>query len=147
MLTTSGYGKNIHENINAVVADGKFNQAVLRRALGKKSKGVFESPIPLSVMFKDAKKFDIQNPIIGNLLSQVNANKISDAKVKQLLGQAKDEELQARLDRLRKRIDKSDDEDNNNNNNNNINFDDSNMMIIMLVEKNYVENKVILDDR
>ena len=48
------------------------------------------------------KKIDIQNPIIGNLLSQVNANKISDAKVKQLLGQAKDEELQARLDRLRR---------------------------------------------
>ena len=70
------------------------------------------------------KKFDIQNPIIGNLLSQVNANKISDAKVKQLLGQAKDEELQARLDRLRKRIDKSDDDDINNNNN--IDFDDSN---------------------
>ena len=70
------------------------------------------------------KKSDIQNPIIGNLLSQVNANKISDAKVKQLLGQAKDEELQARLDRLRKRIDKSDDDDINNNNN--IDFDDSN---------------------
>ena len=38
LLATSGYGKNIHENINAVVADGKFNQAVLRRALGKKVK-------------------------------------------------------------------------------------------------------------
>ena len=75
-------------------------------------------------MFKDAKKIDIQNPIIGNLLSQVNANKITDAKVKQLLGQGKDEELQARLDRLRKRIDKSGDDDNNNNNNN-INFDHS----------------------
>ena len=48
----------------------------------KKNKGFFESPIPFSVTFKDAKKFDIQNPIIGNLLSQVNANKISDAKVK-----------------------------------------------------------------
>ena len=70
------------------------------------------------------KKIDIQNPIIGNLLSQVNANKISDAKVKQLLDQAKNEELQPRLDRLRKRIDKSNDDDNNNNNNN-INFDDS----------------------
>ena len=81
-------------------------------------------PIPLSVTFKDANKFDIQNPIIGNLLSQVNANKISDAKVKQLLDQAKNEELQPRLDRLRKRIDKSNDDDNNNNNNN-INFDDS----------------------
>ena len=147
LLAASDYGKNIQENINAVVADGKFNQAVVRRALDEKDKGVFESPIPLSVTFKDQKEIHIQNPIIGNLLSQVNANKISDAKVKQLLGQAKDEELQARLDRLRKRIDKSDDEDNNNNNNNNINFDDSNMMIIMLVEKNYVENKVILDDR
>ena len=77
----------------------------------------------LSVAFKDVKNADIQNPIFGNLLSQVNANKISDAKVKQLLGQAKDEELQARLDRLRKRIDGSNDDDNNNNNN--INFDDS----------------------
>ena len=105
-------------------------------------------------MFKDAKKIDIQNPIIGNLLSQVNANKISDAKVKQLLGQAKDEELQARLDRLRKRTDKA-------------------MimiitiiiiiiiiiiivitlilmivrkMMIVLVEKNYVKDTVILND-
>ena len=57
----------------------------------------------------------------------------SDAKVKQLLVQAKDEELQARLNRLRKRIDNSDDDDDDNNNNNcntttnnnNINFDDS----------------------
>ena len=107
-----------------VVTDGNFNQAVALRAPDQKNKGAFELPIPLSVMFKDAKKIDIQNPIIGNLLSQVNANKITDAKVKQLLGQGKDEELQARLDRLRKRIDKSGDDDNNNNNNN-INFDHS----------------------
>ena len=82
LLATSDYGKNISENISAVVADGKFNQAVVRRALDQKSKGVFESPIPLSVTCKDAKKIDIQNPIIGNLLNQVNANKISDAKLK-----------------------------------------------------------------
>ena len=55
MLTTSDYGKNIQENIDAVVADGKFNQVVVRRALDQKKKGVFESPIPLSVTFKDAK--------------------------------------------------------------------------------------------
>ena len=124
MLATSDYGKNIQEIINAVVADGKFNQAVVRRALDQKNKGVFELPIPISVTFKDAKKIDIQNSIIGNLLSQVNANKISDAKVKQLLDQAKNEEHQARLDRLSKRIDKSNDDDNNNNNDN-INFGDS----------------------
>ena len=58
--------------------------------------------------------------------------KIGHAKVKQLLVQAKDEELQGRLDRLRKIIDKIYDVDNNNNNNNddnnnnNINFYDRN---------------------
>ena len=124
LLATSDYGKNIQENINAVVADGNFNQPVVHRALDQKNKGVFESPIQLSITLKVAEKFDIQNPIIGNLLSQVNANKISDAKVKQLLDQAKDEELQATQDRLRKRIDKSDDDDDDdddddNNNNNN----------------------------
>ena len=47
--------------------------------------------------------------------------KIKDAKVKQLFAQAKYDEIQARLNSLRKRIYKSDD------NNNNTNFDDSNV--------------------
>ena len=55
LLATYDYGKTIQENINAVVADGKFNQAVVCRALDQKNKGVFESPIPLSVMFKHTK--------------------------------------------------------------------------------------------
>ena len=93
LLATSD-GRNIQEKINAVVADGKFNQDVVRRALHKKNKEVFESPIPLSVTFKDAKKFDIQIPVIGNLLSQLNANKIRYAKVKQLISEAKHQELQ-----------------------------------------------------
>ena len=93
LLATSD-GRNIQEKINAVVADGKFNQDVVRRALDKKNKEVFESPIPLSVTFKDAKKFDIQIPVIGNLLSQLNANKIRYAKVKQLISEAKHQELQ-----------------------------------------------------
>ena len=57
--------------------------------------------------------------MIENVLSEVNANKISDARVKQLLGQAKDDEIQARLKMWRERIDKS------HNNNNNTNFEDS----------------------
>ena len=48
-----------------VVTDGNFNQAVALRAPDQKNKGAFELPIPLSVMFKDAKKIYIQNPIIG----------------------------------------------------------------------------------
>ena len=70
-------------------------------------------------------KTNIQNPIIRNLLSQINAKKISDARVKQLLGQTKDEELQARLDKLKKELIKIINDDDNNNNNNNINSGDS----------------------
>ena len=33
LLATSYYGRDIQENINTIVADGKFNQAVVRRAL------------------------------------------------------------------------------------------------------------------
>ena len=119
----SDYGRNIQKNINNVVSDGGFNQAVVRRALDQKIKGVFESPILLSVTVKDAKKCYIQNPIIANLLSQVNANKISNAKVKQLLGQAKLKNFKLGQISLKKN-DKSDDDDVSNNNNN-INFDDS----------------------
>ena len=79
-----------------------------------KNKGVFESPTPLSVTFKDTNKFIIQNPVTGNLLSQVNTNKITDAKVKQLLGEAKDEELRARSDRLTKIIHNRNDNNDNN---------------------------------
>ena len=67
LLATSDYGRNIQENINSVVACRKFDQAVVRRVLDQKNKGVFESPTPLSVTFKDARKFDIKNPILGNL--------------------------------------------------------------------------------
>ena len=113
----------------------------------KKNKGVFESPIPLSVTFKDAKKIDIQNAIIGNLLSQINASKISDAKVKQILNQTKDQEFQDRLDELRKRID-LDEDDNNSNNNNSLMIATMMMMmmitiiIIMMEEKNNVEDTI-----
>ena len=38
LLATSNYGKNIQENINAVLATGKFNQVVVHRALDQKLK-------------------------------------------------------------------------------------------------------------
>ena len=71
---TSSYGRNIQENINSAVTDGKFNNALVRHVLDEKNKGVFTSSNPLSVTFKDAKKIDVQNPVIGNLLSYANPN-------------------------------------------------------------------------
>ena len=47
------------------------------------------------------KKFDIRNPILGNLFTQVNANQVSGKRVKELLGNIKNDEIQRRLDELR----------------------------------------------
>ena len=55
LLARNNYGRNIQENINAVLSDEKINKAVVHRALDQTNKGVFTSPIPLSVTFKDAK--------------------------------------------------------------------------------------------
>ena len=39
-----------------------LNQAFVPRVLDQKNKGVFESPMPLSIRFKDTKVFDIKKP-------------------------------------------------------------------------------------
>ena len=73
LLATSKYWKNIQENINSVVTDGQFHNVALRHLTDEKNKGVFKSLNLLSVTFKDANKFDAQNPVVGNLLSQVKS--------------------------------------------------------------------------
>ena len=110
LLATSSYCRNIQENVSSVVTDGKLNNALVRHVLDEKNKGVFTSSNPLSVTFKDAKKFDVQNPIIGNLLSQVNANQIGEKEVKELFSKAEDEKICRRLDSLRRYNDDGGDE-------------------------------------
>ena len=73
----------------------------MRHLLDERNKGVFESPIPLSITFKDAKKFDVQNPVIGNIMSQVYANQLTDAQVKKLLSEGEEAKIRLRLGALR----------------------------------------------
>ena len=90
----------------------RFNNVALRHILHEKDKGVFKSQNPLSITFKGANKFDIQNPVVENLLSQVSASTLTDAQVKKLLGEAEDAKIKARLDALRNfRGDNDDNED------------------------------------
>ena len=109
---TSDYGKNIQEGISSVVNDGHFNNAAIRHLFDDENKDVFKSPTSFSVTFKDANKFDVQNPVIGNLLSQVNANQLIDKQVKKILDEGEDLKIRARLDALRNNTDGNDvDED------------------------------------
>ena len=71
------------------------------------------------------KNFDIQKPIIGGLLSQVETNKLENNILKQKLEDLKNREIASRLIGLRLSSSKSNNNNNNNNNNNSDDDDDS----------------------
>ena len=116
LLATSDYGDEIQEDLNAIIGyDEKFNNAIVRHALDLKSKAIFCNPNPLNVTFHDVKKFDLVNPVIGKLATQVKASKLTDYELtKKILGQGETDKLQNRFELFKKGLDEvinDDDED------------------------------------
>ena len=95
LLVTGDIGKSIQENLKLVVTDGKRNDAIIVHALDPKDKHILVNPNPLQITFKDIKKFDAQNPIIGKVLTQRETSKLSDKRIKERLRQLKDREIEA----------------------------------------------------
>ena len=112
---TSDYGNEIQEDLNVIVGyDEKFNNAIVRHALDLKNEAVFHNPNPLNVTFRDVKKFDVLNPVIGKLATQLKASKLTDYELmKKILGQGETDKLQNRFDLFRGLgVDDSDDDEN-----------------------------------
>ena len=103
LLATSDCGNEIQEDLNAIVGhDEKFNNAIVRHSLDLKDEAVFRNPNPLNITFHDMKKFDLVNPVIGKLATQVKASKLTDYELtKNLLMQGEIDQLQNRLDKLK----------------------------------------------
>ena len=76
MLATTKYGDKIQEDLNAIVRyNEKCANAIVRHSLDLKDEAIFWNPNPINVTFHDMKKFDLVNPVIGKLASQVKASK------------------------------------------------------------------------
>ena len=72
IFTTTDYEHEIQQDLNAIVGfDKKFNNSIVRHALDLKNEAIFRNPNPLNVTFQDVKKFDLVNPVIGKLATQV----------------------------------------------------------------------------
>ena len=56
----------------------------------------------LILLHQNAKKFNVQNLIIGNIISQVNANQIGEKGAKKLFVRAEDERIRRRLEDLKR---------------------------------------------
>ena len=81
LLASSGIAENIQEEINLVVTDDKLNDAAVRRALDPVYKKVLGKQSPFKVVFKDISKFDTQNPITGNLVTEIESGKLTDTSI------------------------------------------------------------------
>ena len=117
-LATGLLQDSVQQSLNVKVTNGGFNDAAVRRELDLKYPSIMKKLNPIDFDFKDEAKFDVQNPIIGSLVTQVQKNKTNEkAILNQVSGvpSTKDIELAKRLVNLRG-------ETNNNNNNNNNNF-------------------------
>ena len=115
LLATSDFGNEIQDDFNAIVGyDEKFTNAIVRHSLDLKDEVIFWNPNPLNVTFHDMKKFDLVNPIIGKLASQVKASKLTDYEItKKFLPKHEADEIQNRLDKLRYGTNKDDNDDDN----------------------------------
>ena len=100
----------MQEDLNAIVDyDEKFNNAIVRHALDLKNAGIFQNPSPLKLIFSDDKIFDLQNPIIEKLATQVKASKLNeDQLTKTILMQDQISNIENRLEELRKPINVND---------------------------------------
>ena len=110
LLATSDYCNEVQDDLNAIVGyDEKFNNAIARHSLDLKDEAIFCNPNPSNVTFHDMKKFDLVNPVIGKLASQVRTSKFTDYELtKKLLEQGEIDKLQLRLDALKYGINKDD---------------------------------------
>ena len=75
-MATSNFGNEIQEYLNAIVGfDEKFNNAIVRHSLDLKDQAIFRNPNPINVTFHDMNKFDLVDPVIVKLATQVKASK------------------------------------------------------------------------
>ena len=113
LLATSDYGRELQEDLNPVVGyDEKFNNAIVRHALDRKDASVMQNPNRLNLIFRDVKKFDMQNPIIGKIATQVKASKLTeDQLTRRILMQDQISDIANRLEKSKRPIRRDSDDD------------------------------------
>ena len=87
LLATGLMQDTIQENLNVAVTDGNFNNTSVRSELDTKYPSVIKKSNPVDAVLKDKAKFDVQNPVVGSLIAQVQENKAKEKAYLKQLGQ------------------------------------------------------------
>ena len=75
LLGTSDYASGIQSDIDLYVTRGRHNQASFHCKLDPIEKSIWRSGNPLGLLFKNVANFDMQNPVIGSLLREIDLGK------------------------------------------------------------------------
>ena len=72
ILVTSDFAKSIQTDINHYVTRDRINDASFREKLDPMSKNILRGQNPLELVFEDISTFDVENPIVGSLLREID---------------------------------------------------------------------------
>ena len=82
LLATEFLNTTLEDSLELAVSHGKLNEGTKVRHLSElndpKYKYFRQNNNPLDVVYKEKAKFDVQNPITGDLLKEINKGKLSD---------------------------------------------------------------------
>ena len=99
----------MQDDNNTYVTRDWLNNASFRQKLDPIAKNILRRQSPLELFFKDISTFDAQNPIIGNLLREIEVGKKDiTRKLLKKAPRLKDIEVESRLEALKKRNDSDD---------------------------------------
>ena len=108
LLATEFLNTTLEDSLELAVSHGKLNEGTKVRHLSElndpKYKYFRQNDNPLDVVYREKAKFDVQNPIIGDLLKEINKGKLNDDEYYKLTKTAPDPkllELQKRFDKFR----------------------------------------------
>ena len=80
LLTTKFLGRTLEDSLELAVSHGKLNEGTKVRHLSELNHPRYrcfrQNNNPLDVVYRDKAKFDVQNPIIGDLLKEINKGKL-----------------------------------------------------------------------
>ena len=107
LLVTEFLGRTLEDSLQLAVSHGKLNEGTKVRHLSElndpKYKYFRQNNNPLDVVYREKAKFDVQNPIIGDFLKEINKGKLSEEeyfKKTKTAPNIKDLEIRERFDKV-----------------------------------------------
>ena len=94
LLATEDLNRTIEDSLQLAVTHEKLNDASAVTHVSERDNPKYnffkKNDNPLDLVYCEQAKFDVQNPIIGSLLKQINRGRLTDENVKKVLSGAPD---------------------------------------------------------